>query len=391
MTAPETLFDDSRDGCGHPEISLIVNTFMKPGHLARVLESIRHQRVAGRFELIVSDDGSTDATRNIVEDFARSVDFGVAFVSRPHEGFRLAAVRNAGARLATGRRLLFLDGDCVLPRDHVAAHIACCRHGVAAVGYCARLDERASERLDPATLEPESIARIVPASEQRALRQRLRRWRWHQWIRHPSKPRLTGGNVSVDRDDFWRVNGFDERFVGWGQEDDDLGLRLRAAGVRLDSILGRTYSLHLWHPPDTTATRRWRDGPNVAYFERRGRLTRCRRGLEDIPLAGLRWRLGGALGESPLGRQLAGRLVAEEAAATAEPAEAELQLLTPLGPPPRWASGALRAECRVLVAAGGQRDHRACRGADVVIEGFTTEQSTPSSATEVLAKIDDRL
>jgi len=86
-----------------------------------------------------------------------------------------------------------------------------------------------------------------------------------------------------------------------------------------------------------------------------------------------------------------GRLVAEEAAATAEPAEAELQLLTPLGPPPRWASGALRAECRVLVAAGGQRDHRACRGADVVIEGFTTEQSTPSSATEVLAKIDDRL
>jgi GT2 family glycosyltransferase len=53
-----------------PDISLIVNTFQKPGHLALVLDSIaRQEGVDGRFELIVSDDGSTDETPRVGEEF----------------------------------------------------------------------------------------------------------------------------------------------------------------------------------------------------------------------------------------------------------------------------------------------------------------------------------
>ena len=75
------------------------------------------------------------------------------------------------------------------------------------------------------------------------------------------------------------MNGFDENFTGWGCEDDDLGLRLRRAGVRCASIMGSTRSFHLWHPRHPTRTPRWRDGSNVAYFERRVRLTKSVNGL----------------------------------------------------------------------------------------------------------------
>src|SRR5690349_22194125 len=83
----------------------------------------------------------------------------------------------------------------------------------------------------------------------------------------------------MSRADFERVNGFDENFRGWGCEDDDFGRRVRATGLRLVSILNRTYLHHLWHPPAPTRPEHWKKGSNVAYLQRPIRLTRCLNGI----------------------------------------------------------------------------------------------------------------
>jgi predicted glycosyltransferase involved in capsule biosynthesis len=44
-----------------------------------------------------------------------------------------------------------------------------------------------------------------------------------------------------------RVNGFDERYSGWGLEDSDLVLRLLHAGVRHKSARFAAPVFHLWH------------------------------------------------------------------------------------------------------------------------------------------------
>jgi len=328
------------------DCSLIVNTFEKPRHLALVLESIAAQAgVAGRIEVIVADDGSRDETADIVAAFAARAPMPVRFTSEPHAGFRLARVRNQGARMAGGDSLLFLDGDCILPRDHVAAYLARRRPGVAHLGYCARLTETASAALAPGTLAHVDLEALVPTSERRLLRHRFRKAWWHTLLRHPSKPRLAGGNFGVWRRDFEEVNGFDERFVGWGQEDDDLGLRLRAAGVRLESILDRTCSLHVWHPTDPTATKRWRDGPNVAYFLRRGRLTHCRQGLVVRDIAAIRWGLPTDLATEPLARALAATI--PEVARVAPGAPCEIEIATR----PGQGRFGRKSECRIVIAS----------------------------------------
>jgi len=56
-------------------------------------------------------------------------------------------------------------------------------------------------------------------------------------------------NFAVRREDFARVNGFDERFVGWGFEDSDLVLRLAHAGVRVRGLPAAGSVLHLHHEP----------------------------------------------------------------------------------------------------------------------------------------------
>jgi GT2 family glycosyltransferase len=52
----------------------------------------------------------------------------------------------------------------------------------------------------------------------------------------------------IHKHDFERVNGFDTRFVGWGEEDVDMALRLRRAGLRCGWPGPRATLLHLWHP-----------------------------------------------------------------------------------------------------------------------------------------------
>ena len=330
------------------DLSLVVNTFQKPRHLAIVLESIALQRGAdGRFEVIVTDDGSTDETPAIVAAFGAAAPFPVRFVSQPHDGFRAARVRNHGARIAAGDYLLFLDGDCLLPPDHLAAYLERRRPRCANLGGCARLPEEASATLMPESLATIDLASLVPDAERRLLGRKVRKAWWHNALRHPTKPRLASNNFGVWRQDFERINGFDERFVGWGQEDDDLGLRLRAAGMRLESILDRTFSLHVWHPTDPSQAKRWRDGPNVGYFLRRGRLTRCRRGLVDRPAGAIRWGLPPDLETTSLGRELARLLAGADRAAPGAACEIDIVIR------PGQATFRRPAECRLLIVADG--------------------------------------
>lgn len=332
-----------------PDVSLVVNTYQKPRHLALVLESIALQEgVAGRFEVVVADDGSRDGTADLVATFARRVPFPVLTTTEPHDGFRLARVRNRGAGAARGATLLFLDGDSILPRDHVAIHLARRRPGVALIGDVVRLPESACVGLEPEALARFDPRRVAPADELARLARRHRRALWYGLVRHPTKPRLAGGNFSVWRDDYLRINGSDERFRGWGQEDDDLGLRLRAAGVRLESILDATRTYHVWHPVDPSATPRWRDGVNVPYFLRRGRITVCRRGLQPRGNDRVSWGLGSRIGETALGRATALTLADAPRAAPGGPCEIEVAV---------WPGNdrfSRRTECRLLLVERGR-------------------------------------
>src|SRR3972149_9362952 len=107
------------------ELSVILAPYQRPEHLERSLASLALQRgVAGRFEVIVTDDGSQDHTHDIVREFARTADFPVKLTTHPHDGFRVALCRNDGVRASVGDYLLFTDNDCILPPHYLEQHLA---------------------------------------------------------------------------------------------------------------------------------------------------------------------------------------------------------------------------------------------------------------------------
>lgn len=262
------------------EIAVIVTTYQRPQHLVRSLRSLALQKgVDGKFEVIIADDGSQDQTASIVHEFARTAKFPLKWITHPHKGFRVALCRNDGVRASTAPYFLFTDSDCIFPPDHLQKHLAARRSGIVRAGECIRLEQEASERIDAGAIDSGAYRSLGTFRERRRLMAKRIKDSYYFLIRHTTKPKLPGYNIGISREDLEAVNGFDEAFVGWGCEDDDIAFRLRRAGRRIASALGYTYAYHLWHPTDPSRPAKWNDGLNVLRLQWNNRPIRCASGL----------------------------------------------------------------------------------------------------------------
>src|SRR3954447_15789370 len=262
------------------EISVILTTYQRPEHLERSLLSLACQRgVAGKFEVIVADDGSLDHTQKVVRNFSRNAPFPVRWISHSHDGFRVARCRNDGVRASSASYLLFTDSDCIFPDDHLQKHLAARRHGIVRAGDCYRFDEAATEQIDSALIKSGRFVRFISLHERKRLFRKKIKDPYYLLVRHPKKPKLTGYNIGVSRADFEAVNGFDESFIGWGCEDDDIAFRLRRAGRRIVSVLRYTHGFHLWHPSTPSRPQKWTEGQNVGRLDDLDRPIKCAAGL----------------------------------------------------------------------------------------------------------------
>jgi cellulose synthase/poly-beta-1,6-N-acetylglucosamine synthase-like glycosyltransferase len=104
-------------------ISFIVPAHNEEHELPQTLRAIRHAAGVSqqRYEIIVVDDVSTDATAEIAQQLGARVE---AVNLR-----QIAAVRNAGARVARGEILFFVDADTRIAPGHVTAGVAALDEG----------------------------------------------------------------------------------------------------------------------------------------------------------------------------------------------------------------------------------------------------------------------
>ncbi|WP_338450561.1 galactosyltransferase-related protein [Niallia oryzisoli] len=63
---------------------------------------------------------------------------------------------------------------------------------------------------------------------------------------------FAGKLIVIPRENFEAVEGFDERFIGWGGEDDAFSLSVQTICGNLANIGGKIY--HVWHPPSNYGT-----------------------------------------------------------------------------------------------------------------------------------------
>jgi glycosyltransferase involved in cell wall biosynthesis len=88
-----------------PALSVIVCTFNRAGFLPGCVASIRAGGVTD-VEIVIVDDGSTDNTRQVIDQLAGP---DLRYIYQANRG--LSTARNTGIKLSTGRYICYLDSD----------------------------------------------------------------------------------------------------------------------------------------------------------------------------------------------------------------------------------------------------------------------------------------
>ena len=198
-----------------PTVSIVVPTFARPAQLRRCLDGIaRLEAATFSFEVVVVDDGGPEPLDTLIESYADGLDIRLIRQSRAGP----AAARNAGAALARGVFLAFMDDDCTPAPDWLSALV--------------RELERDDRRLlggrvenalieNPYSIASEHISRFVYEYNRTA---------------GAREPFFTTNNIALAADLFRAVGGFETSIPSATAEDKEFCDRWVAHGLALTHV-----------------------------------------------------------------------------------------------------------------------------------------------------------
>jgi glycosyltransferase involved in cell wall biosynthesis len=230
-------------------VSLIVSTYNWPEALNLSLESIRKQ-VLLPDEVIVADDGSTIETRLLIEKHQEDFPVPLIHVWQPDEGFQLSKIRNKAIAQASGEYIVQVDGDLILERHFIRDHVAFSKRNSFVSGSRVIMNNELSQQLiqkgkTNVSLTSKGLLNILNGLRLPFLSKRMENYKQEDIYY------LRGCNMAFWRADLIEVNGYNEDFVGWGREDNEIGLRLINRGIRKRIIKFSGVVFHIYHPEKT--------------------------------------------------------------------------------------------------------------------------------------------
>jgi glycosyltransferase involved in cell wall biosynthesis len=235
-----------------PRVSAIVSTYNRADALRAVLDGLNAQ-THGDFEVIIADDGSGKETRDMLQEIRERLPYPLIHIWQKDKGFRAAKARNKAVAASRGEYLIFLDGDCIPFPNFIEEHL--------------RLAEPKWFVRGNRVMLSASFTQWVLENEVE-----VTQFRYYEFVKHrirgnikrmvpllhlPLGParkivakKWEGAktcNLGVLKSDFMNLNGFDERYIGWGHEDADLVVRLIRSGIYRKEGNFSIPVLHLWH------------------------------------------------------------------------------------------------------------------------------------------------
>jgi glycosyltransferase involved in cell wall biosynthesis len=208
-----------------PKMSVVICSLNGAAGVDRCIRALAAQTIRSSLELIVVDDGSTDATSDVGRAHG-------AIVVRHATNRGLAAARNSGLITATAPVVAFLDDDCEPEPVWAEQLLTGYEEGVIGVGGPILPAAHGFmlgylERNNP--LKPQE-ANLAKSNR---LTYRLKLYLQRQWTRtdelfFQDVYSFAGANMSFLRQALIEVGQFDERFR-FGAEELDLCMRLRRA------------------------------------------------------------------------------------------------------------------------------------------------------------------
>lgn len=255
-----------------PKTSVIISMYNNAEALLLSLAGYEVQTEKD-FEIIIADDGSNPANQQLLNDYLSNTTLNILHAPIKDDGFQKCRALNHAVKQSSADYLVFTDADIIPRRDFIQKHLQHSKPGFFITGG----SHINTEENSPAYLTVDAIKSNSCFTKEF--------WVKNQHLSKKMKSRFevsgireillnlitwrtkafNGSNASCWKEDFKKVNGFDEDF-GYGGLDVDFGLRLSNAGVKSRRYTFSLIALHQWH------TRPYRDPAKVKENKKRMRL-----------------------------------------------------------------------------------------------------------------------
>lgn len=202
-----------------PEITLIFATFNRAKPLERLLNDLRSQTLdKARWEVIVAVDGSTDETRQVLEEWTDRKELPLSWFYQENSGQGLA--RHNGIMTSKSKKIIIVDDDMKICPEFIEGHL---------------------KAMDHADSKMVVIGKVVPAAnwEKRPLYELILERKnkeihdsFEKGIIKPGAKDFITQNVSFHKGLYFAAGGFNAK-LRRGQ-DTFLGVQFEKAGARFD-------------------------------------------------------------------------------------------------------------------------------------------------------------
>ncbi len=225
--------------------ALIITTYNNPEVLALSLTTVLQQTVLP-FEIIVADDGSFADTADLVRRVAEESSIPIYHCWQENKGFRAARCRNMAIARSCADYCILIDGDIMLDSHFIEDHIHYATRGYFVQGSRVILSEDATKQILQSKNTDVGIFDHSVGNRKNCIRSVFLSKIFS--VKNCKLGGIKTCNFAFWKSDAMMVNGFNEDFVGWGQEDTEFASRLLHSGICRQNVRFSALAFHLYHP-----------------------------------------------------------------------------------------------------------------------------------------------
>lgn len=267
-------------------ISVIFSTYNSEEWLEKVILGFSVQTFRD-FEIIIADDGSREATKDLIDRLKIEIDIPIIHVWQEDNGFQKSQILNKAILASTSDYLIFTDGDCIPRKDFVEVHYNNREQGYFLSGGYFKL--------------PMSISKAITKDD--IIHQRCFDLQWLKSMGlkssfksikfitsgflskilnflTPTNASWNGHNSSGWKKDLMKVNGFNQE-MQYGGQDRELGERLFNKGLKSKQIRYSAICVHLDHKRGYVNEETWKKNFAIRENTRKNKVIKTPVGIDS--------------------------------------------------------------------------------------------------------------
>ncbi|WP_373033205.1 glycosyltransferase [Sulfurovum sp.] len=238
------------------KVSVIVTLYKDIEAISLILDALKKQTYKN-FEVIIAEDDNALETRRFLESYTG---LDIKHVAHPDIGRTKTVIQNKAVSISEGDYLIFIDGDIIPYSTFIEAQILVAKPKRVMSGRRVHLTPELSQKIRQGKLSVKKLekyfffyALLLIFDKEARVEQGIyinpKGWIYKLFLsKRKRNANIIGCNWSCYKEDFIRINGFDESY-GFSclGDDTDLDWRFKASGCESFSSKNIANVFHLYH------------------------------------------------------------------------------------------------------------------------------------------------